>query len=86
MSDVTKVLIAQLKMAYIHKTILILVIVGKCVNLVARIQNCMSHTSKPEEKIIIIDGLSFFHIKYPATESTLMVCVGLVNDLRRLLK
>ena len=28
---------------------------------------------KPGEKIIIIDGLSFFHIKYPATEPTLMV-------------
>ena len=28
---------------------------------------------KPGEKIIIIDGLSFFHIKYLAMEPTLMV-------------
>ena len=27
---------------------------------------------KPGEKIIIIDELSFFHIKYPATEPALM--------------
>ena len=43
MSDIVKGLIAQLKMAYIHIVIMILVIEGKCVNFVARIQSCMSY-------------------------------------------
>ena len=75
MSDVTEVLIAQLKMAYIHSDI------GTC----DHGQVCKSCSQDTElhglliqarqtwGKIIIIDGLSFFHIKYPATEPALIV-------------
>ena len=70
MSDVTKVWIVQLKMMYIHSDIYTCDR-GQCG------QDTELHElyklGKPGEKIIIIDELSFFHIKYLATELALMI-------------
>ena len=83
MSDVSKVLIAQLKMAYIHNDIDTCDLGQVCKSCG---QNMELHEvyklGKPGEKIISIDGLIFFHIKYPATEPALMVYLELhVLDL-----
>ena len=74
MSDFTKVLIVQLNMAYIHSDINTCDCGQVC-------KSCGQDTElhelyklgKPGKKIIIIDGLSFFHIKYPAMKLALMV-------------
>ena len=89
MSDISKVLIAQLKMACELSDIVTCDCGQVC-------KPCGQDTElhelyklgKPAGKIITIDGLSFFHIKYPATEPTKEVIthVGLVNALVRLLK